>query len=420
MNVADGGVSRGNVVLDSGTMNTGTSAETSLGINHNSTGAATFTVNGGTLNLNTNSNIRFSRASASTGTNTFSLNGGVIQGQTGNVNGVASLTSVLDMNQAATGAAHNTFNLNGGTLHIGQVLTTQVNNADGSRIFNFNGGTLKAAGDTTAFFNLGAGTGTGTARANVRNGGALIASNGFDVTISEALLTSNISGDNAVDGGLTKQGEGTLTLAAANTYTGATRVNGGTLALGSTGSIANSAALILNGGNFNVSAATGFTLGASQTLQGSGSITGNITVNGTLAIGNTTGIVTFNNDLSLGSDSISNFDFTNIGLSANDFDLAQSGTGIQTVNFGGTLNLLFSGGTYANNSTVRIFDFENYVGSFSSVNFSGLAADQAATFDSSNGWVTVIPEPQSVLFGGLGLLSLLRRRRSPSGVAFAG
>jgi len=206
---------------------------------------------------------------------------------------------------------------------------------------------------------------------------------------------------------------GTLTLGAASTYTGKTTVTGGTLALGTNGSIANSSEIALNGGNFNVSAVTGFSTGASQLLTGNGgSITGNITVNGTMAIGNSPGTMTFNNDLTLGAASISNFEFTVGSFTLGSFDLALGGDGIQGVTFGGTLNLLFdSGETYANGS-VKIFDFENYSSDFTTVSFSGLGVGQTATFDASTGFVTVVPEPQAALLGSLGVLALLRRRRN--------
>ena len=41
---------------------------------------------------------------------------------------------------------------------------------------------------------------------NVRNGGAIIDSNGHNISVKSALTHSNIGGDNAADGGLTKNG----------------------------------------------------------------------------------------------------------------------------------------------------------------------------------------------------------------------
>ncbi len=58
--------------------------------------------------------------------------------------------------------------------------------------------------------------------------GAVIDTNGHAVTINQPL----VSGVVGTDGGLTKLGTaGTLTLTAANTYTGLTTVKGGTLEL---------------------------------------------------------------------------------------------------------------------------------------------------------------------------------------------
>ncbi|HEX7260489.1 MAG TPA: hypothetical protein VF258_01625, partial [Luteolibacter sp.] len=130
------------------------------------------------------------------------------------------------------------------------------------------------------------------------------------------------------------------------------------------------------------------------------------------AIGNSPGTITFNDDLTLESASISNFELTEAAFDATTYDLAQGGVGTQQVAFDGTLNLFFDGGeTYINDSTVKIFDFENYAGGFDAVNFSGLGVGQSATFDPTTGIVTVVPEPAAALLGSLGLLALLRRRR---------
>ena len=267
-------------------------------------------------------------------------------------------------------------------------------------------------------------TGLGSATIGAIGGSGALVLTGYDqvnhaygadsisLTVGGNNASTSYSGVISGGGSLNKSGSGTTTLSGANTYTGKTTVSGGVLALGSGGSIANSSEIALNGGNFNISAVSDYSTGTSQALTGSGSVTGNITVNGTLAIGNSPGTMTFNNDLTIGSSAISDFEFTHIALGLGSYDLAESGTGSQTVTFGGTLNLIFSGGTYADNSSVQIFDFENYDGDFTTVNFSGLGEGQSAVFNASTGFVTVVPEPGAALLGGLGMLALLRRRRN--------
>jgi autotransporter-associated beta strand protein len=71
---------------------------------------------------------------------------------------------------------------------------------------------------------------------------------------------------------ITKIGAGTLTLGAANTYSGNTTISAGTLALSGSGTIAHSPIISIAGGaTFDVSAlTTALTLGASQTLNAGG------------------------------------------------------------------------------------------------------------------------------------------------------
>jgi autotransporter-associated beta strand protein len=110
-------------------------------------------------------------------------------------------------------------NLNGGTLTTGAFLKTSVGAGQSSSV-NFNGGTLVAAAASTAFLPAAAGL-SGV----VQNGGAIVNTNGFDITVAAPLAAGGT-------GGLTKNGAGILTLNGATSYTGATTVNTGTLRLG--------------------------------------------------------------------------------------------------------------------------------------------------------------------------------------------
>jgi autotransporter-associated beta strand protein len=101
---------------------------------------------------------------------------------------------------------------------------------------------------------------TGTPTFTLTGGGATTAATAG--TITTAPLAS---------GGLTKNGAGILTLSGANTYTGGTTVNVGTLALGANDVLANAGAVTVNGGALDINTRTE-TVGA-VTLQ-SGSITG--------------------------------------------------------------------------------------------------------------------------------------------------
>lgn len=199
-----------------GTVNVASTLERWLIVNQWDTVQGRIVVNGGTLNLNANTDIRFSVGnSGSVGVSYVTVTNG------GAINGGAS--SVIDMNRAGgTAAVNNTVNLDGGTLTISQIMRSS--GAGGTRAFNFNGGTLRASAANTAFLASGV-----LSVANVRNGGAVIDTAGFDITIGQALAHSAIGGDAATDGGLTKLGNGILTLAAANTLNGPVRIGGGTV-----------------------------------------------------------------------------------------------------------------------------------------------------------------------------------------------
>lgn len=226
MNIASGGV-----------VNVATTTERWVIVNAYDTIPGTLNVSG-TLNLNANTDLRFSTG-GNTAASVVNLNGGTITSYSGNQTG--TLTSGdLDLNLSGGAAANNTFNLNSGTLTIRAVVTSSN---DGTAVFNFNGGTLKASNtDEANFVNLGG----ANQRANVRNGGAIIDTNSYNVTIAQALEHSNAGGDAAIDGGLVKNGLGKLTLGGTNTFNGDTIVNAGTLAVNGA-SLADSGKLYLTG-----------------------------------------------------------------------------------------------------------------------------------------------------------------------------
>lgn len=222
-----GGAQTGTMNINSGgTVNFGTTTLRWFKIGQYDTGNGVVNLNGGNLNLSFNSNIRFN-VNNSSGISSFNQNSGNVTVWSGNGTGTTGSVNDghVDM-QVAASTADNTYNLNGGTLTVNQVKSTVTT---GTRTFNFNGGTLKAFSASAAtFFNLG----TGNARANVRNGGSLIDTNGFNVTVASALEHSNVSGDNAIDGGLIKSSAGILTLTGTSSFTGDLTINGGTVAAG--------------------------------------------------------------------------------------------------------------------------------------------------------------------------------------------
>lgn len=411
------------------------------------TGSAT-TLNAGTLDLNgqttgetlniaTNGTLSNTSGTAASLTADANVTGNFTVNATGDITatrliGTGAIRTITKLGKGTlttNGSSHN--NLSSWNIQAGKVVLANTSGFGADRGVVLNGGILQLSGSNSNLINnnqdftVNSGTfdlnGKSETVASIGGSGGTIRNS---LTASTSTLTVGVGDTNASYAGviengagtlkLTKEGSGIQTLNGTNTYTGATTITGGTLAIGTGGSIDDTSAVVINGGNFNVSAVSGFAIGSSQTLTGSGgSVTGDIIVDGTLAIGSSPGTMTFNNDLTLGSGSFSNFEFTTGTFTLASYDLGLGGDGVQQANFGGTLNLLFdSGETYANGSSVTIFDFESYSGNFATLNFSGLGAGQSATFDALTGTVSVVPEPRAALLGGLGLLALLRRRRA--------
>ncbi|MHB1079000.1 MAG: autotransporter-associated beta strand repeat-containing protein [Prosthecobacter sp.] len=190
------------------------------------TGNGFLNISGGTLNVaGSGSRIRIGAGysdTESSGASIMTLSG------TGlfDTNASSADTILLGSNLLGNTTSTGTINLDGGTLATNRTITGGLYAAS---IFNFNGGTLKANGTTVTLA-------TSLTTVNLRNGGAVIDTNTFNISIAKALVHSSISGDNATDGGLTKIGLGILTLSGtdANTYTGTTLIKAGEIDLSKT------------------------------------------------------------------------------------------------------------------------------------------------------------------------------------------
>jgi autotransporter-associated beta strand protein len=199
---------------------------------------------------------------------------------------------------------------------------------------------------TTPFVKIGAGTLTlsgantytspttvsvGTLR--IGNGGTSGTLGTGDVT-NNASLSFNRSDSSTVSnvisgtGTVVQAGTGTTVLTGVNTFTGPLVVNAGTLAIGSTGSIATTTVTVNSGGVLDVSAPFGFTIpvGTTLTVGRTGSaatdVVGSLTVAGTLSVGGTgtARTASFGNDLTLNAAQV-NFDLSNattVGGGVND------------------------------------------------------------------------------------------------------
>ena len=212
---------------------------------------------------------------------------------------------------------------------------------------------------------------------------------------------------------LTKVGAGTQVLNGANTYTGTTTISGGTLALGSSGSIASSNIIVGASTTFDVSAAGTWTLGSGRTLEGNGTVVGNIMIDGDLRPGSSPGTLSITGDLGLGAGSETFIELG--GLTAGDFDqLLVSGQ----LNANGLIRVSFVNGfNAAANDSFQIATFNSFAGSGYTFDFSGAALDPGLVWDTStfstNGTITVaIPEPSvPLLAGAASLVFAFRRRR---------
>jgi autotransporter-associated beta strand protein len=281
------------------TQKLGTSTLTFQGIHDWSAGAeheirqGTEVIDGATV---TNKDALRIMATTAGSTARFSIiNGGSFTVQTisanlrlGYTGGDGSSTNIVDVGgtlnlpaggsggkvQMGTNSAATELNLNAG----GNLLTAAIqdNNALSNDVVNCNGGKLTVIVDSTNTAASGFMQGLDSVR--IHDGGLTIDTNG-----NSALLNQPLQAGGANVGGLTKQGDGILTLGGINAYGGPTVVEAGTLAVLSPGT----------------TGAGSTTVQAGATLAGTGTVNAGASVSGTISPGTSAGALTVNGTLSL-------------------------------------------------------------------------------------------------------------------------
>lgn len=243
-----------NLHVTGGIVNTGTTTGSTI----TTVNATDATLAGGALNVVRKSSLVLSGS--------LSLSGGA--------------TAVVDRYNGTNTAQKTALSVGTGGLSITQAASgayTPITLAGGNGA-GIRGGELILNGDLTFIGNgSNANTATiGTIAASGGGGEGLVLLNGtrtFDIGNGAANVDLSIQAaitDGTSTGGLVKTGAGTLQLSGTNTYTGATRIDAGTLLLGASNRIADASNLILAGGTF----ATG---GFSETL-GALTLNGNATI----------------------------------------------------------------------------------------------------------------------------------------------
>ncbi len=200
----------------------------------------------------------------------------------------------------------------------------------------------------------------------------------------------------------------TVTFNGTNTYTGDTLIASGTLALGSGGSISNTARIILsNAATFSVAAkSAGFVLQSWQALGGSGSVTGRVTAYGTVSPGASVGTLAFNTNLTLAGTTL--MEVSRQGSTATNDAI----TCARTLTYGGTLIVTNAGpDPLADGDTFRLFNAATNLSVFSATNL--LSPGAGFRWDTSGlgtGVVRVVyvglgrPEFQTVALSGTNLI----------------
>lgn len=298
----------------------------------------------------------------------------------------------------------------------------------------YTGATTIAAGT----LQIGAGgiAGSLSTSSAITNNGALVFNRSDAIAQGADFSTAAITGA----GSLTQAGTGKLSLNATNTYSGATIISSGTLAIDSAGSINNTSGISIGAGEFKYNSATPLSRtvsfsGTGGSLSGTGTITSalNVTAGNTLAPGNSPGALTVASG-AFANGSIFSLDLTTNGTGTAGVDWDQLiVTGLLDltgVSAGGiNVSLVNSNGFGWDGATSHTWSSFITYGSVSGFNSNLFTINSSAFTGGTGTWsvvqgtdalnlqyVVVVPEPSTwaLILGGLGMLGFARRLRRRS------
>jgi uncharacterized protein with beta-barrel porin domain len=342
------------------------------------TAVTPWTINQGTLAVSADNNLGAASGGLNFGGGTLQFLSGFTTNRTVTLNAGGGTFDTNGNNASLGGAIGGA----GSLSKIGTGILTLSGTSSYTGATNVNAGTLQA-GATNAFapssaftvaagldlnsFNQTIGSLAGAGRVTNSGGSAATLSAGGDNT---STLFSGVIQDGTGATGLTKQGTGILTLSGANTYTGTTNVNAGTLSVsGSIGSAGTPSGAIgvLGGATLNVGATGAINIGANNltnagtvAVAAGGSITDDLINSGVVSNAGTYTANVQNSSPGVITNQLGGI--WNGNVTSNTGTIANMGTWTGTVSNAGTFNnnvggtvsgLLTNTGTTTNSGTLN-------------------------------------------------------------------